>query len=118
MIHLIYLMILILLGAFKITLNLASKTTKLRLKIHLFKFTRIKSKTEFFFKTKTGYKLEQLTRETMKLLGSPKKDVGQDKNSKETQKLESVEVVLVHCNLVKNEYQHTSKVLFNFVPNK
>ena len=54
----------------------------------------------------------------MKLLGSPKKDVGQDKNSKETQKLESVEVVLVHCNLVKNEYQHTSKVLFNFVPNK
>ena len=77
-----------------------------------------KIKNRIFFKTKTGYKLEQLTRETMKLLGSPKKDVGQDKNSKETQKLESVEVVLVHCNLVKNEYQHTSKVLFNFVPNK
>ena len=34
------------------------------------------------------------------------------------QKLESVEVVLVHCNLVKNDYQHTSKVLFSFVPNK
>ena len=33
-------------------------------------------------------------------------------------KLESVEVVLVHCNLVKNDYQHTSKVLFSFVPNK
>ena len=29
-----------------------------------------------------------------------------------------VEVVLVHCNLVKNDYQHTSKVLFTFVPNK
>ena len=33
-------------------------------------------------------------------------------------KLESAEVVLVHCNLVKNDYQHTSKVLFSFVPNK
>ena len=33
-------------------------------------------------------------------------------------KLESVEVVLVHCNLVKNDYQHASKVLFTFVPNK
>ena len=34
------------------------------------------------------------------------------------QKLGSVEVVLVHCNLVKNDYQHSSKVLFSFVPNK
>ena len=33
-------------------------------------------------------------------------------------KLEIVEVVLVHCNLLKNDYQHTSKVLFTFVPNK
>ena len=33
-------------------------------------------------------------------------------------KLESAEVVLGHCNLVKNHYQHTSKVLFSFVPNK
>ena len=33
-------------------------------------------------------------------------------------KLEIVEVVLVHCNLVQNDYQHTSKVLFTFVPNK
>ena len=31
---------------------------------------------------------------------------------------ESVEVVLVHCNLVKNDYQHSSKVLLSFVPNK
>ena len=33
-------------------------------------------------------------------------------------KLESVEIVLVHCNLVKNDYQHYTKVLFSFVPNK
>ena len=54
----------------------------------------------------------------MKLLGSTKKDVDSDKNSENVPKLESVEVVLVHCNLVKNDYQHTSKVLFSFVSNK
>ena len=54
----------------------------------------------------------------MKLLGSTKKDVDKDKNGENVPKLESVEVVLVHCNLVKNDYQHTSKVLFTFVPNK
>ena len=54
----------------------------------------------------------------MKLLGITKKDVDSDTNSENVPKLESVEVVLVHCNLVKNDYQHTSKVLFSFVPNK
>ena len=70
------------------------------------------------FKIKTGYKLELLTPETMKLLESTNKDVDSDKNSENAPKLESVEVVLVHCNLVKNDYQHTSKVLFSFVSNK
>ena len=54
----------------------------------------------------------------MKLLGSTKKVVEKDKNGEHAPKLEIVEVVLVHCNLVKNDYQHTSKVLFTFVPNK
>ena len=70
------------------------------------------------FKIKTGYKLELLSPETMKLLGSTKKVVDKDKNGKNVPKLESVEVILVHCNLVKNYYQHTPKVLFTFVPNK
>ena len=77
-----------------------------------------KIKNRIVFKIKTGYKLESLTPETMKLLGSTKKDVDSDKNSENVPKLKSVEVVLVHCNLVKNDYQHTSKVLFSFVPNK
>ena len=77
---------------------------------------KIKNRT--VFKIKTGYKLELLPPETMKLLGSTKKDVDSDKNSENAPKLESVEVVLVHCNLVKNDYQHSSKVLFSFVPNK
>ena len=42
----------------------------------------------------------------------------QIKNSENVPKLESVEVVLVHCNLVNNNYQQASKVLFTFVPNK
>ena len=66
-----------------------------------------KIKNRIVFKIKTGYKLELLTPETMKLLGSTKKDVDSDKNSENVPKLESVEVVLVHCNLVKNDYQHT-----------
>ena len=53
----------------------------------------------------------------MKLLGSTKKIVDKDKNGENVLKLQSVEVVLVHCNLVKNYYQHASKVLFSFVPN-
>ena len=54
----------------------------------------------------------------MKLLGSGKKDVDKDKDGENVPKLESVEVVLVHCNLFKNDYQHTSKVLLTFVRNK
>ena len=54
----------------------------------------------------------------MKLLGTAKKDVNSDKNSENVPKSESFEVALVHCNLVKNNYQHTSKVLFSFVLNK
>ena len=54
----------------------------------------------------------------MKLLGSTKKDVDQDKVGEDVAKLESVEVVLVDCNLVNNNCQQASKVLFTFVPNK
>ena len=47
-----------------------------------------------------------------------KKKVDQDKDEEDVPKLESVEVVLVHCNLKNNSYQQASKVLFTFVPNK
>ena len=75
-------------------------------------------KNRIVFKIKTGYKLELLTSEKMKLLGSTKKICDEDEDGENLPKLESVEVVLVHCDLVKNDYQHTSKVLFTFVPNK
>ena len=54
----------------------------------------------------------------MKLLGSIKNYTDKDKDGENVPKLESVEVVLVHFNLVKNDYQHTSKTLFSFVLNK
>ena len=63
-----------------------------------------KIKNRIVFKIKTGYKLELLTPETMKLLGSTKKDIDQDKEREDVLKLESAEVVLVHCNLVSNNY--------------
>ena len=61
-----------------------------------------KIKNRIVFKIKTGYSLELLSPETMKLLGTRKKDVDADKNSENVAKLESAEVALVHCNLVKN----------------
>ena len=77
-----------------------------------------KIKNRIVFKIKTSYKLELLTPETMRLLRSTKKGVEVDKNSEHVPKLESVEVVLIHCNLVKNDYRRTSKVSFSFAPNK
>ena len=75
-------------------------------------------KNRIVFKITNGYKLELLTPETMKLLGSTKNVADKDKNSENVPRLEIIQVVLAHCNLVKNDYQHTSKVLFTFVPNK
>ena len=52
----------------------------------------------------------------MRLFGIIKNDADQDEDGEEVLKLESAEVILVHCNLVNNNYQQTSKVLFTFVP--
>ena len=56
------------------------------------------------FKIKIGYKLALLSKETMNLLGSTTNIIDEDKNSENVPKLENVEVVLVHCNLVNNAY--------------
>ena len=77
---------------------------------------KIKNRT--VFKIKIGYKLELLSPETMKLLGNRSKIVDQNKDGEDEPKSESVEVVLVQCNLGNTNYQQASKVLFTFVPNK
>ena len=77
-----------------------------------------KIKNRIVFKIKTDYKLELLTEQTMLLLGSSKKVIENNKDGEIVPKLETVEVVLVHCNLVNNSYQQASKALFTFAPNK
>ena len=54
----------------------------------------------------------------MKLLGSTENKKIKDKNRENTPYLEITEVVLVHCNIVNNDYQQDSRVLYTFVPNK
>ena len=65
------------------------------------------------FKIKTGYYLELLTSETLKLLGSTKSKIAKDENGENVPFLEITEVVLIHCNVVNNSYQQTSRVLIN-----
>ena len=59
-----------------------------------------------------------LTSETMKLLGSTKSKTTKNKNGENVPHLEITEVALVHCNIVRNNCQQDSRVLYTFVPNK
>ena len=70
------------------------------------------------FKIKTGYYLKLSMPETMKLLRSTKSKINKDKNGENVPHIEIVKVILVHYNIVYNDYQHDSKVLYTFVPNK
>ena len=67
------------------------------------------------FKTKNGYSLELLTTEIIKLLGSTKNKITKDQNGESVPHLEITEVVSVHCNIVNNDYQQDSRVLYTIV---
>ena len=54
----------------------------------------------------------------MKLLGNTKNKITKDKNGENVPHLGIIEVVLVHCNIVNNDYQQGSRALYTFVPNK
>ena len=54
----------------------------------------------------------------MKLLGSTKSKITKDKNGEDVPYLDIVELVLVHCYFVNNDYQQDSRILYTFVPNK
>ena len=54
----------------------------------------------------------------MKLLGSAENKITKDKNGKNVLQLEVTEVVLVHRDILNNDYQQDSRVLYTFVPNK
>ena len=70
------------------------------------------------FKIKDGYSLELLAPETMKLLGSTKNKITEDEKDENVPHLKITEKVLVHCNIVNNDYQQDTRVLYPFVPNK
>ena len=72
----------------------------------------------FTFKINNGYYLELLTPETMKLIGSTESKITKDKNGENVSHLEVVELVLVHCKVVNNDYRQDSRILYTFVPNK
>ena len=78
----------------------------------------IKIENRITFKIKSGYYLELLTPETMKLLGSTVSKINKDMNGENVPNLEVAEVVLVHCNLVNNDYQQESRILYTFVLSK
>ena len=54
----------------------------------------------------------------MKVLGSTENKITNEKNDENVPHLEINEVVLVHCNIVNNDYQQSLRVLYTFVPNK
>ena len=66
-------------------------------------------------KIKAGYKLELLTSQTQKLLGDGP-IIDKDKVSKNTLKLDQVDYVLLHCDIVQNDFLQNSKLLYEFVP--
>ena len=70
------------------------------------------------FKTKDGYSLELLMHQTMKLLRYTENKITKGKHGKNVPHLEITEVVLVYCDIVNNDYQQDSRVLYMFVPNK
>ena len=69
------------------------------------------------FKGKTGYYIELLTPEIMKLLESTKSNIRKNKNGENVPYLE-IEIELINCNVVNSSYQQNSRVLYKFVPNK
>ena len=70
------------------------------------------------FKIKTEYYLESLMSETMNLPETTKIKITKDENGQNVPRLKLIEVVLVHCNIVYNNYQQDSRIFYIFAPNK
>ena len=86
--------------------KLGENTNNSLIKIYVKKIEK-----RIMFKIKNRYSLELLSKERIKLLGSTENKTIKDKNGENTPHLEITEVVLVHCNMVNNDYQQDSRVL-------
>ena len=103
---------------FKIILNTSSKkheaiTDNASIVIYINKI-----ENTIIFEIKTGYYLELLTPEKMKILRSNESKITKDENSKNVPRLQITEVLLIHCNIVNNNYHQDSRGLYTFLPNK
>ena len=114
MINLSYLMVRILYQVFQIILNTFLKKHGGDIEEPSARIYVNKIENRITFKITNGYSLELL----MKLLGSTKNKIIKDKNGENVPHLEITEVVLVHCNIVNNDYQQDSRILYTFLPNK
>ena len=103
---------------FKIILSIFKKTDGENIDKPSVQIYVNKIKNRVTLKIKNGYSLELFRPETMKLLGSTKNKITKDKNDENVPHLEVTQVVLVHCDIVNNDYQQDSRVLYTFVPNK
>ena len=108
--NLIYLMDLILYQILKVILKIPERK-------HSGKIDNPTIRT-YISKTENMTTLKKTTAETMNLCGSTKKKINKSKNGENVPHLEITELVLVHCNIVNNDYQLDSRVLYTFVPNK
>ena len=77
-----------------------------------------KNENRITYKIRNGYYIELLTSETMKLLGSTESKITGEENGENIPHLEIVELVLIRCNIVNNNYHQKSRILYTFVPNK
>ena len=77
-----------------------------------------KMENRIIFKIKTGYYLELLMPEKMKLLESTESKITKGESGENVPHLEITEVILVHCNIANNDYQQDSRVLYTCFPNK
>ena len=98
---------------FNIILSIFPKTHKEEIDNPSIKTYLNKIANRITFKIKEGYYLELLIPETIKLFGSTGNKITKDENSESVPHL-----VLVHCNIVGNDYQQVSRVLYTFIPNK
>ena len=98
---------------FNIILSIFPKTHKEEIDNPSIKTYLNKIANRITFKIKEGYYLELLIPETIKLFGSTGNKITTDENSESVPHL-----VLVHCNIVDNDYQQVSRVLYTFIPNK
>ena len=77
-----------------------------------------KIKNRVVLKIKTGYKIELLSKEKMRLLESTERVIAKEENGENVTKLEILNVILMHFNVVNSNCQQASKVLFTFVSDK